>query len=1138
MFRLAEKFEKLMKENGRITINGLGYGERAFLLSTIKEKSLLICLDSDELNKTKEQLLGLGKKVLSIDEKLPLLFGMNETANPLFKEYYNVLSSIATENFDVILILPQVLMQKLPSLERIKQSVINIKVGKSYNLEDLILSLKTMGYVRQDMVSSSGEFSLRGDILDVFLTNFSSPIRISFFDDEVEKINTFNVNSYTIGEVFDSVEILPSTLALINENEKEEVVKTIKNSLIKTNFQDETMLRLNDICSFQIDSLENNLSSVSSVFFLPFCEFFNSTILDYFDSKSILFFNEPRRILDLLDIFYKEFNESWQSLYFKGEYLLEHKQFYVEKSKIFSSLKSKKAASFNRTFENNNIFESENSLNVRVLPQQKYFTDFNELVKDVINFSNDNKTIVLSCATPLTINKVGNLLKVAKLDFKQIDNISNVDGQGIFITEQNIPSSVLLFDLGFLIIGSTALNANPVSVIKTERKDKPTFLPQVGDYVVHQIHGVGKCIKIEKLKLSSSYRDYFVLEYSGGDVLYVPTENVDILSSFVGEANPKCNKIGGVEFYKTKQKVKESIKKMAFDLIKVYSYRQNNKGFRYSKDTYLQTAFEDAFEFEHTADQLQAIKDIKYDMESGKIMERLVCGDVGYGKTEVALVAAYKAIQDGKQVAIICPTTILSQQHYNTAISRMKDFGVNVAVINRFKTKKQQEQIIEDLAKGKIDLICGTHRLLSSDVSFKDLGLLILDEEQRFGVEDKDKIKSIKSTVDVLTMSATPIPRTLYMSLVGIRDISFLNTPPKDRKPIHTSVIDYSDNIVVDATQKELARGGQVLIIYNRVETIMDFYGKIKNLLPDVQIGVAHGQMNSKMLEDAIYKLYSGQTQVLISTVLIENGIDLPLANTLIVVDADKLGISQLYQIRGRIGRSTRSAYAYLTFAKNKVLTQDAYKRLDALMEFSDFGSGYKIAMKDLEIRGAGDVLGSQQHGHMQKVGYDLYVKLLNEAVSEIKGETVEELKEVKIDIAINAHLPREYIVGDENRISCYSKISKLKTLDEIKSLEKELKDMYGEVPKETMQLCYVALIKNLAQSLKVKSVRIDNLGAKVYFYNDILDTKLIDFLSKGSTTFVLNLTNMPIITLPNDSSIYKNQQNVINFLIKASQNK
>ncbi|MBQ3493939.1 MAG: DEAD/DEAH box helicase, partial [Clostridia bacterium] len=569
-------------------------------------------------------------------------------------------------------------MQKLPSLDRLKKSIVNIEVGKMYNLTTLVSTLQTMGYVRQDMVSASGEFSLRGDILDIFLTNFSSPVRISFFDDEVEKINTFNVNSYSVGEVFSSIEILPSTLALIDNEEKENVIKTIKNSLLKSNFKDETMLRLNDICSFQIESLESNLSSVSSVFFLPICDFFNSTIIDYFSEENIIFFNEPRRILDLLDVFYKEFYESWQSLYSKGEYLIEHKQFYIEKTKIFNTLKQKRAASFNRTFESNNIFESENSLNVRTIPSQKYFTDFNELIKDVINFHNDNKTIILSCATPLTINKIGNLLAVAKLEYEQIDNIFDVTKKGIYITEQNIPSSVLLFDLDLLIIGSNSLNQNPVSVIKVERKEKPTFLPQVGDFVVHQVHGVGKCVKIEKLKLSSSYRDYFVLEYSGGDILYVPTENVDILSSFVGESNPKCNKIGGVEFYKTKQKVKAAIKQMAFDLIKVYSYRQNNKGFRYSKDTYLQTAFEDAFEFEHTQDQIQAIKDIKYDMESGKIMERLVCGDVGYGKTEVALVAAYKAIQDGKQVAIICPTTILSQQHYNTAISRMKDFGVNV----------------------------------------------------------------------------------------------------------------------------------------------------------------------------------------------------------------------------------------------------------------------------------------------------------------------------------------------------------------------------------------------------------------------------------------------------------------------------
>ena len=615
-------------------------------------------------------------------------------------------------------------------------------------------------------------------------------------------------------------------------------------------------------------------------------------------------------------------------------------------------------------------------------------------------------------------------------------------------------------------------------------------MPKVGDYVVHQIHGVGKCIGIKNLKITSVFRDYIVIEYKDGDVLYLPSENADMLSAFVGEKTPKCNKIGGTEFFKVKQKVKNSIKEMAFDLVKVYSERMNTKGFKYSKDTYLQTEFENAFPYPYTQDQVQAIKEIKKDMESSKIMDRLLCGDVGFGKTEVALNAAFKAIQDGKQVAIICPTTILCEQHYNTALSRLKNFMVNVKAINRFKTKKEQEKILYDLKEGKIDLICGTHRLFSNDVKFKDLGLIILDEEQRFGVEDKEKLKNIKKSVDVLTLSATPIPRTLYMSLVGIRDVSFLSTPPKERKKTHTAVIDYSDNLLVNACRKELERDGQILIVYNRVESITNFYAHIKSLLPDVSIGLAHGQMSSKMLESAIYDLYSRKTQILISTVLIENGIDLPYANTLFVIDSDKLGLSQLYQLRGRIGRSNIEAYAYFSFSRNKALTEDSYKRLDAIMEFSDFGSGYKIAMRDLEIRGAGDVLGKMQHGHMEQVGYDMYVKLLNEAVSEIKGEKVEELKEIKIDIALNAYLPNTYISQNENRIDFYTKVSKLNSVEDFNLLIENTQNMYGSVPKPVEQLCMVGLIKNLAQKIHVKNIKIDEFTARIIFYEDVIPIK------------------------------------------------
>ncbi|MBQ3048049.1 MAG: transcription-repair coupling factor, partial [Clostridia bacterium] len=769
---------------------------------------------------------------------------------------------------------------------------------------------------------------------------------------------------------------------------------------------------------------------------------------------------------------------------------------------------------------------------------QKYQNRFIDLMQDIKDLLKNKWTVVLSYSIATTLNKLKLFLDDENITYTQIDNIEMAQNQGIYLLKQAINTSASFEMQRFMIVGSQALN-NKTMLATAVREDgeKPKFLPKVGDFVVHQIHGIGKCLGIKNLKLTNCNRDYIVVEYKDGDVLYLPCENADMLSAFVGESNPKCNKIGGVEFFKVKQKVKNSIKEMAFDLIKVYSQRLNSKGYKYSKDSYLQTAFENAFEHPYTQDQITAIKDIKQDMESGKIMDRLVCGDVGFGKTEVALVSAYKTIQEGKQVAIITPTTILCEQHYNTALSRMKEFMVNVDVINRFKTKQEQTKILSDLKDGKIDLICGTHRLLSDDVKFKDLGLIILDEEQRFGVEDKEKLKNLKSTLNVLTLSATPIPRTLYMSLTGIRDVSFLSTPPKERKNINTTVIDYSDALLVEACKREIERGGQVLIVYNKVETITNFYAHVKKLLPDVEIGFAHGQMAPKVLEKAIMDLYSRKTQILISTVLIENGVDLPYANTLFVVDADKLGLSQLYQLRGRIGRSNIEAFAYFSFERNKTLTETSYKRLDAIMEFNDFGSGYKIALRDLEIRGAGDVLGKLQHGHLQQVGYDMYVKLLNEAVNEIKGQDVEVLVETKIDIAKNAYLPQDYISNSEKRIEFYTQIAKIKSLEEVNLfIENKTKEL-GQMPLAAKQLCYVGFIKNLACRLQIKRILLDEYDCKIVFYKEATDCVFFKNLKQTSADYVLNLDTLPIITLSKNNNMDIQQQKLIKFLLSLSLN-
>lgn len=1115
------------------TISGLNEGEKYFLPSLFSQKITIIVNNEDVLQEYNSQLTSLGKKVICLPEHLPLIISVSEKSSKIFKDYYINLSRLAKGDYDVLLLTPFSLFQKLPSLDFVLSSQLKIEINKEYNIDLLASKLLAMGYNKQDIVSSKGDFAVRGDILDIFAVNSAKPVRISFFDDEVEKINYFDSLTFKQEREIKEIDVCCFTFFDYTKVDKQKLKNDVEQNVSKLNLSPESMLRISNIMSTQFEYLDNNLSGLSSVFFLPFCDYFNATIFDYIDKNSKVFIDEPKLISDKLKIFEDETLENFLDLSLKGEFLPKTLEFYSTRKDILKRLLSFNLIAFSRILSQNKIFETEFVINFICQANKKYQNHFVELTDEVKNLLKNKNTIVLSCATPLTLNKVKSFFDEENLKYTQVSSLKEVGEVGVYLTLKNIPFSANFEMEKFVLIGSKALNNQQVLEVSAvvQEDAKPKFLPKVGDYVVHQIHGVGKCLGIKNLKITAVYRDYIIIEYKDGDILYLPSENADMLSAFVGEATPKCNKIGGTEFFKVKQKVKNSIKEMAFDLIKVYSARMNSKGFKYSKDSYLQTEFESSFPYPYTPDQSQAIKEIKEDMESSKIMDRLLCGDVGFGKTEVALTAAFKAIQDGKQVAIICPTTILCEQHYNTALGRLKNFMVNVQAINRFKTKKEQDKILQDLKDGKIDLICGTHRLFSNDVKFKDLGLIILDEEQRFGVEDKEKLKNIKNTVDVLSLSATPIPRTLYMSLVGIRDVSFLSTAPKERKKIHTAVIDYSDNILVNACKKELERDGQILIVYNRVDSITNFYAHIKSLLPDVNIGLAHGQMSPKMLESAIYDLYSRKTQILISTILIENGIDLPYANTLFVIDSDKLGLSQLYQLRGRIGRSNIEAYAYFSFSRNKTLTEDSYKRLDAIMEFSDFGSGYKIAMRDLEIRGAGDVLGKLQHGHMEQVGYDMYVKLLNEAVSEIKGEKVEELKEIKIDISLNAYLPSSYISQNENRIDFYTKVSKLTTFEQLEQLLNNTKNLYGSLPKPVEQLCKVGLIKNMAQSLKIKFIRLDDFACKITFYADILSTPLYEKLNKTTVDYVLTNENLPIITLRKQPDKEKAQEELIKFL-------
>lgn len=760
-----------------------------------------------------------------------------------------------------------------------------------------------------------------------------------------------------------------------------------------------------------------------------------------------------------------------------------------------------------------------------------YIHNFAELGQDLKTFDSHSKSMILFAGDEPSKNRIKNFLLGQEISFKDFDN-ADFDEKGIYVSSFYYPNSFSFPKLNIFAIGSDNLTKQKPSVL-TKAKKEAFYQPQIGEYVVHDFHGIGKCVRIERLKISDFEKDYFVVEYRNGGMLYLPSEQASSLSAYIGEEQPRMSALGGREFENLKAKVKEKLEGFALELMQAYKQRENSKGFKFEKEEFLENAFANVFEFEETADQAQAIKEVLSDMESGKVMDRLLCGDVGFGKTEVAFRAAFRAVINSKQVALLCPTTILSEQHFVSAKKRMQDFGVRIEVLNRFKKPSQVQEILTKLQNGEIDMLIGTHKMLSDKVKFKDLGLLIVDEEQRFGVADKEKIKTIKKNVDVLALSATPIPRTLHMSLAGIRDISLITTPPRDRLPIQTYVTDEDDEIIKSVLKRELARSGKAFVIYNRVQSIDFIAAHISKLVPEAKIGLAHGQMNERALEKVIDRLFNNEFNVFISTTLIENGIDLPSANTMIIFDADRLGLSQLYQLRGRIGRSDKLSYAYLFYKEGKNLTDEAYKRLEAIKEFRELGSGFKISMRDLEIRGAGNVFGKQQHGHIEKVGYDMYVKLLNQTINELQGKQQREAKPIKIDLPLDAYIPENYIENSDDRISYYMQISQQQSLEEMQSLLQALAQAFGDVPQSVVNLAKIALIKNLASEFDVKSVKFDGaIKMELYKSGEVVDKRLVGVLSKYGAS--LRFENLPIIRIAKDTSLSKLLDKVIDMFTEA----
>ncbi|NMB96397.1 MAG: transcription-repair coupling factor, partial [Clostridiaceae bacterium] len=753
-----------------------------------------------------------------------------------------------------------------------------------------------------------------------------------------------------------------------------------------------------------------------------------------------------------------------------------------------------------------------------------YYGFFKLLINDLKECKRKDNKVVIMAGTKTRGEKLRDNLHTEGIEAVYSDSVhTSLLSGNIVITQGSLNNGFQYPLIGFVVISEREVFGNDRKRKKSsKRKSKGVdinFFTDLnpGDYVVHQTHGIGQYVGIEKLVVEGIHKDYLKIKYQGKDFLYIPTSHLDVIQKYIGSEGkaPKINKLGGNDWIKVKKRVKESLKELAEDLVKLYAERKAIKGYSFSKDTVWQNEFEEQFPYEETDDQLRCTEEIKKDMESNKPMDRLLCGDVGYGKTEVALRAAFKAVMNGKQVAFLVPTTVLAQQHYNNFVERMKNFPVNVEMLSRFRTKAEQGRILQDLKRGQIDVLVGTHRLIQKDIQFKDLGLLIIDEEQRFGVAHKERLKNIRPNVDVLTLTATPIPRTLHMSLIGVRDISVLEEPPEERYPVQTYVMEYNLDIVRDAIDRELARGGQVYYLYNRVRTIDLKASQIQELVPEARIGVAHGQMGERKLEDIMLKFMRREFDILICTTIIESGLDLPNVNTLIIEDADKMGLSQLYQLRGRVGRSNRLAYAYITYKKDKVLSEIAEKRLQTIKEFTEFGSGFKIAMRDLEIRGAGNLLGPEQHGHIESVGYDMYCRLLDEAVRELKGELPPEKEpEVNIDLNIDAYIADEYINKEIQKIEMYKKIASIQDEQDVIDIKDELLDRYGDLPKQVENLISIAYIKALAGKLGISAIT-EKKDALIFQFKDKKIVK-IDVISKLAAKYkrqiLFNAENNPYL--------------------------
>ncbi len=1029
----------------------------------------------------------------------------------------NVLTKLLRKECDVVIACMDAACQFTIPKDVLKKASVNIKSGTTIAINDLIESLLLLGYERTEQVEGVGQFAVRGGIVDLFITDSEQPVRIEFWGDEIDTINYFDTLTQRRTDYCEEILLTPSTEVLIKD--KDELVQKIrkKASYLKS----EKNAKAKEILYREADMLSDNISLSNIDKYITTIYENPATLFDYIDDDAIVFISEPKAVKERMKQVDAYKKQELSSLFEEGVLCRGFETFSLNYTQSMNKV-CEHPLLYMDTFSHGS-YDTEIAQLVHLNAKQNALFNgtASSLMEDLDEIGYKNYAVVVLAGTKKACEALCDVLTEKGYNATLTTDLEKAEKGTVYIIEGLLSSGIEYVSENFILYSRAQVYSKAVKRRKHHKNAQQiSSLSDLvaGDYVVHSTHGIGLFKGIHKIEVQNVIKDYIKIEYAKGDVLYVPVTQLDLVAKYIGpreETKVKLNKLGGSEWQKAKSRVKSAVKDMAKELIVLYSERMQADGFAFSPDNEWQRDFETSFEFDETADQLRCCNEIKGDMERRAPMDRLLCGDVGFGKTEVALRAAFKCVCDSKQCALLCPTTILAWQHYQTVLNRFDNYPVRVELLSRFRTKKEQEVILKKLKRGEIDMVIGTHRLVQKDVEFYDLGLVIIDEEQRFGVAHKERFKEICKNVDVLTLSATPIPRTLNMAMSGIRDMSVIEEAPLDRKPVQTYVLEHDEAVINEAIRRELRRGGQVFYLHNNTETIVAKANKIAAAIPEASVAVGHGKMSENELSDVWRKMLEQKVNVLVCTTIIETGVDLPNANTLIIENADRFGLSQLHQIRGRVGRSPRRAYAYFTFNGAKVLSEISTKRLNAIREFTEFGSGFKIAMRDLELRGAGNLLGSKQHGHMEDVGYDMYLKLLNDAVKEEKGEKPEKAQDndCLIDIAVEAHIPEDYIENLSQRIDAYRRIADIKTKEDSLDVIDELIDRYGDIPKSVMGLIDIALIRNIASQMGIYEIK-QNDNSLLLYIDSIKRAEVGTLIAKLKGKAMLSATQKPYIAV------------------------